>query len=195
MESMGLVQTVMDIWNNCPDAYIAAIVTDEDATTRSKLSHSVSKLVAAGRISEAERRCLPEKVGNLGGKRPDSGVLPLEDPYIIKHSDPIHYIKNYQGEICIQVYLSKSKIETCKADAMRLSRNLSYIIKQQRPGGGNVDSTFEKFQAAGEASSEHHWNVVIGAKRYRGRKRKRRKIRASLETRSRTKGNTINNSR
>ena len=155
---MGSVQTVMDIWNNCPDAYVAAIVTDEDATTRSKLSHSMSELVAAGRMTEAERRYLPEKVGNLGGKRPGSGVLPLEHPYIIKHSDPIHYIKNYKGEIYIQVYLPKSKSETCKADAMRLSRNLSYMIKQQRPGGGNVDSTFEKFQAAGEASFEHHWN-------------------------------------
>jgi hypothetical protein len=175
-------------------------VTDEDATTRSKLSHSMSELVAAGRMTEAERRYLPEKVGNLGGKRPDSGVLPLEHPYIIKHSDPIHYIKNYKGEIYIQGYLPKSKSETCKAGAMRLSRNLSYMIKQQRPGGGNVDSTFEKFQAAGEASFKHHWNnhehcgdwcQAI----YHGRKRKRRKIRASLETRSRTKGNTINNSR
>jgi hypothetical protein len=58
----------------------------------------------------------------------------------------------------IQVFLPKLKSETCKADAMRLSRNLSYMIKQQNPGGGNVDSTFEKFQAAGEASFEHHWN-------------------------------------
>jgi hypothetical protein len=41
---------------------------------------------------------------------------------------------------------------------MQLSRKLPYMIIQQRPGGGNVDSTFEKFQAAGEASSEHHWN-------------------------------------
>jgi hypothetical protein len=32
------------------------------------------------------------------------------------------------------------------------------MIKQQRPGGGNVDSIFKKFQAAGEASFEHHWN-------------------------------------
>jgi hypothetical protein len=58
---MGSVQTVMDIWYNCPDAYVAAIVTDEDATTRSKLSHSMSELVAAGRMTEAERRYLPEK--------------------------------------------------------------------------------------------------------------------------------------
>jgi hypothetical protein len=158
MESMGSVQTVMDIWNDCPDAYIAAIVTDEDATTRSKLSHSMSELVAAGRMNEAERQYLPEKVGILGGKRPNSGVLPLEHPYIIKHSDPIHYIKNYKGKIYVQVYLLKSKSKTCKADAMRLTRNLLYMIKQQRPGGSNVDSTFEKFQAGREASFEHHWN-------------------------------------
>jgi hypothetical protein len=55
MELMGSMQTVMDIWNTCPDAYVAAIVTDEDATTRSKLSHSMSELVAAGRMTEAER--------------------------------------------------------------------------------------------------------------------------------------------
>jgi hypothetical protein len=118
----------------------------------------MSELVAAGRMTEAERRYLPEKVGNLGGKRPDSGVLSLEHPYIIKHSGPIHYIKNCKGEIYVQVYLPKSKSETCKADTMRLSRNLSYMIKQQMPSRGNVDCTFKKFQAAGEASFEHHWN-------------------------------------
>jgi hypothetical protein len=97
-EPTGLVQKMMDIWNNCPDAYVSAIVIDEDATTCSKLSHSMSELVAAGRMTEAERQYHPEKVGNLGGKRPRSGVLPLEHPYIVKHSDPIHYIKNYKGE-------------------------------------------------------------------------------------------------
>jgi hypothetical protein len=133
----------MDIWNTCPDAYIAAIVTDEDATTHSKLSHSMSELVAAGRMTKVERQYLLEKVGNLGGKRPNSGVIPLEHPYIIKHSDPIYYIKNYKSELYLQVYLLKSKSETCKADAMRLSRNMSYMMGQQRPGRGNVNCTFE----------------------------------------------------
>jgi hypothetical protein len=54
---MGSVQTVMDIWNNCPHAYGASIVTDEDATTRSKLSHSMSELVAAaGRMIDTFQR-------------------------------------------------------------------------------------------------------------------------------------------
>jgi hypothetical protein len=134
MESMGSVKTVLDIWNTCPDAYVSAIVTDEDATTRSKLSHSMAELVAAGRMTEAERRYRPEKEGNLGGKKPDSGVLPLEHPEIIKQSDPGHYVKNYKSVQYQLVHLPKCKSETCKADAMRLSRNLSYMMKQQRPG-------------------------------------------------------------
>jgi hypothetical protein len=144
MESMGSVKTVMDIWNTCPDAYryISAIVTDEDATTCSKLSHSMSELVAAGRMTEAERRYLPEKAGNLGGKRPDSGVLPLEHPYITKNSDPNHYVKNYKSEQYQLVHLPKLKSETCKADAMQLSWNLSYMMKQQRLGRGNKNCTF-----------------------------------------------------
>ncbi len=39
MESLGAVETVDYIWTNCDDAYVATIVTDEDSTTRSKLSH------------------------------------------------------------------------------------------------------------------------------------------------------------
>jgi hypothetical protein len=45
---------VMDIWENCPNAYVAAIVIDEDATTPSNLSHLMSEMVAAGRMTEAE---------------------------------------------------------------------------------------------------------------------------------------------
>jgi hypothetical protein len=55
MDPMGSVKTVMDIWKDCPNAYIAAIVTDKDSTTRSKLSNSKSEMVAAGRITEAGR--------------------------------------------------------------------------------------------------------------------------------------------
>jgi hypothetical protein len=54
MESMGPVRTVMDIWDNCPDAYVAAIVTDKDATTHSKVLHSMSEMVTAGILTEAE---------------------------------------------------------------------------------------------------------------------------------------------
>jgi hypothetical protein len=155
MESMGSVKTVLNIWKDCPDAYVAAIVTDEDSTTWSKLSHSKLDLVAVGRMTEADRRYLPEKVGNLGKIKPDSGELPLEHPFITKHSDPIHYVKNYKGELYMLVYLPKGKSETCKADALRLSRNLAYMLKQQL---AKKDCTFEEFMIAGEASFEHHWN-------------------------------------
>ena len=41
MELMGSVQTVLDIWYNCQDVYVAAILTYVVATTRSKLSSSM----------------------------------------------------------------------------------------------------------------------------------------------------------
>jgi hypothetical protein len=88
--------------------------------------------------------------------KPDSGELPLGHPVITKHSDPIHYIKNYKGELYQQAHLPKGKSKTCKAVAMRLSRNLSYMLKQQAPIEGNEDCSFEKLVAAGEASFEHH---------------------------------------
>jgi hypothetical protein len=56
---MGSIKTVLDIWKDCPHAYVAAIVTDEDSTTPSKLSHFKSEMVAAGRMTEAERRYVP----------------------------------------------------------------------------------------------------------------------------------------
>jgi hypothetical protein len=55
MELMGSVKTVLDIWRDCLYAYVKAIVTDEDSTTRSKLSHSRLEMVAAGRMTETER--------------------------------------------------------------------------------------------------------------------------------------------
>jgi hypothetical protein len=89
MESMGSVKTVLDIWKDCPNGYIVAIVTDEDSTTRSKLSHSKLEMVAAGKMTEAERRYPPEKDGNLGRIKPDLGELPLDHPFITKRNIPI----------------------------------------------------------------------------------------------------------
>jgi hypothetical protein len=156
MESIGAVETVTTIWKECPDAYVAAIVTDEDAATRSKLSHSKAELLAAGRITEAERRKPPKKPGNLGAKQSDFGELPLEHPEIVKLSDPTHYVKNYKGELYKQVNMPKKTNETCKADAMRLSHNFAYMLAQHTPGKDGC--TFEKFESAGEVSFEHHWN-------------------------------------
>jgi hypothetical protein len=106
---------------------VAAIVTYEDATTCSKLSHFKSEMVAAGRITEAECQYAPEKEGNLGAKKPHHGELPLDHPCITKLSGHIHYMRNFKSEFYQLVHLAKAKSETCKADAMRLSKNLAYI--------------------------------------------------------------------
>jgi hypothetical protein len=155
---MGAMKTVLTIWNECSNAYVATIVTNEDSTTRAKLSHSMAERVAAGTMTKAERRYKPKKQGHLGAKKPDKGELPLEHPEIDTNLDPIHHVKNYKGEIYIQVALPKSKSEICKADAMRLSRNLGYMLRQYAPRRYNKDCTFEDFVEAGEASFEHHWN-------------------------------------
>jgi hypothetical protein len=152
------VKTILDVWKNCSNAYVAAIVTDEDSTTRSKLSHSMAERVAAGTMMEAKRRYKPKTPGRLGSKKNDKGELPLDHPAIVKHSDVNHFTKNYKGELFLQVAMPKSKSETCKADAMRLSRNLSYMISQRKPTSDNKDCPFKDFQIAGEASFEHHWN-------------------------------------
>jgi hypothetical protein len=90
----------------------------------------MAERVAAGTMTEAERRDKPKKPGHLGAKKTDSGELPLEHLEIVKHTDPIHDVKNYKSELYIQVALPKSKSERCKADAMRLSRNMSYMLRQ-----------------------------------------------------------------
>lgn len=160
MESVGSVKTVLDIWKNYPNAYCATIVTDEDATTRSKLSHCMAELVAIRKMTDAQRRYAPEKEGNLGKKKPDNGILPVDHPEIAKLSDPIHFIKNYKSELYNLIKKGKETSDTCQADAMRLSRNLSYMLAQHTPGSkaDESDVTFEKFMEAGEASFEHHWN-------------------------------------
>jgi hypothetical protein len=158
MESMGSVKTILDIWKNCSNAQVAAIVTDEDSTTRSKLSHSMAECVAAGTMIEAEPRYKPKTPRRLGLKKNYKGELPIEHPEIVKHSDVTYFTKNYKGELFLQVAMHKSKSETCKADAMKLSQNLWYMIGQCKPTRDNKDCTFEDFQKAGEASFEHHWN-------------------------------------
>jgi hypothetical protein len=158
MESMGSVKTILDIWKNCSNAYVAAIVTDKDSTTRYKLSHSMVERVAAGTMTEAERRYKPKTPGGLGSKKNDKGELLIEHPVIVKYSDISHFTKNYQGELFIQVAMSKSKSETCKANATRLSQNLRYMIGQHKPTRDNKDCTFKDFKKAAEASFKHHWN-------------------------------------
>ena len=61
MEPMGSVKTVLDIWKDYPNAYVVAIVTEEDSTTRCSLSHSKSEMVAAGRMTEADADTLQRK--------------------------------------------------------------------------------------------------------------------------------------
>jgi hypothetical protein len=132
MESIGAIETEIEIWNNCDDAYVYTIVTDEDSATRSKLSHSMADLVSAGRMSEAERRYEPKEPGRLGSKKHDHGLLPLEHPIVEKLSDSGHFIKSYKSEQYVFVSAPKKTSLTCKADAMRLSRNMSYMLKQFR---------------------------------------------------------------
>jgi hypothetical protein len=77
---------------------------------------------------------------------------------IDKLLDPIHFGKNYKSKLYNLMALSKSKSEICKADAMRLSHNLAYMIAQCTPTSKNTDCTFKDFKTAGKASFEHHWN-------------------------------------
>ena len=158
MEALGSVQTVLNLWNNFSNLYCGAIVTDEDGTTRSKLSHSMQEQLDAKLISEEDRRYPPTKEGCLGAKKSDLWVLPLEHPKMDHLSDPLHYVKSYKTELYTLAYSKKAHSETCKADAMRLSRNLAYMVAECTPGTGQGELTFEKFQKAGEASFEHHWN-------------------------------------
>ncbi len=83
-------------------------------------------------------------------------MLPLLHPEIEKVSDPGHYLKNYKGELYVWVYVTKGKSQTCKADAMRLSRNLSYMLKKYQCG--TEKCTINNFERAAKASFEHHWN-------------------------------------
>jgi hypothetical protein len=128
MEALGAEETILDIWINCSNAYVAAIVTNEDSSTRSKLSHSMADLVAAGKMAEADRRYKPKAEGRLGSKKDGHGMLPLEHPEPNKLSDPGHFVKNYNGELYVWAGAAKAKSQTCKANAMRLIRNLSYML-------------------------------------------------------------------
>jgi hypothetical protein len=113
----------------------------------------MADLVNVGRMSEAERRYETKVPGRLGSKKDDHGLLPLAHPIVEKLSDPGHFIKSYKSEQYVFVSAPKKTSLTCKADAMRLSRNMSYMLKQYERGTENCS-----FQRAAKASFEHHWN-------------------------------------
>jgi hypothetical protein len=66
MEALGALESVLDIWENCPNAYVATIVTGQDTTTRSKLWHLMADLLLAGKVTEADCRYKPKVEGRLG---------------------------------------------------------------------------------------------------------------------------------
>jgi hypothetical protein len=175
---------------HCYNGYCSTIVTDEDSTTHSKMSHCTADLITAIRMIKAECQVKPKIKGRLENKKDDHRELPLDHPAIEKLSDPIHYMKNYKSELYnLLVSMAKSKSETCKVDAMRLSRNLAYMVAQHTPGIGTTDDcTFEKSKTAGTASFEHHWNnhqnyVEHGVKPNVGRMKKKKKEKRITETR------------
>jgi hypothetical protein len=103
----------------------------------------MADLVLDGIMSEAERRYKPEVEGRLGAKKDGHGMLPLVHLLAIeKLSDPIHYVKNYKSELYVWVNASKDKSQTCRADAIRLSQNLAYMLAQYKRSTKNC--TFEK---------------------------------------------------
>jgi hypothetical protein len=116
----------------------------------------MADLLPSGRMTEAERRYAPKKEGRLGAKKDNHGMLLLVHPTIQKFSHPFYYVKNYKSEHYVWVNAPKTKSQTCKAVAMRLSRNLSYMLAQYKRGTHNF--SFEKFQQAAKASFEHHWS-------------------------------------
>ena len=98
-------------------------------------------------------------MGNLGTKVPDNGELTMDHPEIEKLSDPIHFVKNYKYVLWKLIDLATGKSETCEADALRLSRNMAYMLAQHAPDSdGKETVTFEEFLKAAKVSFEHHWN-------------------------------------
>jgi hypothetical protein len=60
--------------------------------------------------------------------------LPLDLPPIDKLSDLIHHIRNWKSELNNLVMLLQSKSETRKADMLRLSSNIAYMVAQRITG-------------------------------------------------------------
>jgi hypothetical protein len=116
----------------------------------------MADLVDAGKMTEGERQYAPKVPGRLRWKKDNHGLLPLAHPIVVRLSDPGHYVKSYKSEQYVYISAPKKTSLTCKADAMRLKRNMSYMLKQFKQGTENC--SFKKFQTAAKASFGHHWN-------------------------------------
>ncbi len=105
MESVGSVKTVLDIWKNYPNAYCATIVTDEDATTRSKLSHCMAELVAIRKMTDAQRRYARQAKAWTDEEKEE-----FKNKYRNKSED----MKTYeQQKKCKEKFLSEPRMRRC----------------------------------------------------------------------------------
>jgi hypothetical protein len=153
MEACGQARICTDIYSDEELwAYIATLITDDDASVRKILTHSFKALVEAGLMAEEDWPRYGSQEGR-GKKKPDNGLLHILHAAITFLADKGHRVRGYASPIFAEA--NKSKKNGCgvtKADAERIKRRLSWTLRLHCGG------TYEEFKTAVEAVLEHHFD-------------------------------------
>ena len=149
MEADGGLQNVMSIYDNYP-AYVGTVVTDDDSSCRSILSHpyKVQREIAK---EEGREFIWPTYPG--GGKKPSVGLLPKHHPPITFLADVNHRLRAMFGKIFALSRKKKSDSLVTSMDAHRLKRNFTMAIFS------NQGEEFPVFVCMAVNVLEHHFGI------------------------------------
>jgi hypothetical protein len=164
MESKGAIDLLTQAWNAGSKGnkyYVAALVGDDDSTTRAVCQHSLQEKLDSGKFGNEKdfwpRRTV--KQGKSKGKEVlvrDTGKLPLsvEIPPKRYYADPTHRLRVY-GKAMFGLTKDKSvpvKERMKSFDAERMKRNLGCCFKQ------SVGKSFDELQKAMKGCFGHMYN-------------------------------------
>jgi hypothetical protein len=145
MEPLGAVQHCIDVAASPGNVYIAALVTDDDSTTRSNVKHSLADVIEAhhpgskntteGKIPGHLKRRLGWPVDGNNKLLNDTGKPPLNAPEP-KHllSDPQHRIRCIGNAFfeCKSNKEKKSDDGLLKDECLNAKQNIGYYIKKNQ---------------------------------------------------------------
>jgi len=159
MEAQGAVQHCVEIATGPSGAHVAAVVTDDDSTTRSNLKHSLEDVFnqryGVGNWTSRTKRQQGWPVGPDNKLVKDTGKLPLNvPPPKHLHSDMSHRIRGvgYAAFDCKSEAKIKNDKGLMKVECLNLKRNMGYYVKS------NQHLSDEDFNRCGMCVVQHLFN-------------------------------------
>jgi hypothetical protein len=146
MEGRGTYMNVMTIFGSNLNCYVKTITADDDSSAPALLRHSFKDL--------QEQHNIPWPRTASGGKKKDTGLLPLEHPPIKFQADHNHRWNCLASDLFKLSSKKRSETKMTRGDAERLKHYAKGCGRQHRK-----DGDWTQFQSALFQSLEHHFDI------------------------------------